>query len=358
VNQLSRLLREPAAASRFDTGDWDRLLVQVRAAGVAARLHARLVHSPEAAALPEAVADVLRGTAIRVGYLQRRALHELSWLAELAAEAAYPVVLLKGIAYLLADLPAAPGRALSDIDVLVPRKALPTFEQALAQRGWAYASDLSDYDERYYREWSHELPPLRRPGGQFELDVHHALVQPTSRAHFDAAVLFECLQPVTGTPFYRLSNEDLVLHSAVHLVMSDELRGGIGDVWDITLLCRHFSLQEPGFWSRLAGRADDLGVGRPVMYALGAAKRLFGLEVPADDWQRLASARGPWPIDRFMRSLVLSHLAPPVPGSTRPAMAERCLYVRSHWVRMPFPLLIRHLFTKGIARKQWPLSFQ
>ena len=294
MNELCRLLRDPRTAEQFGSDNWDRLVAQVRAAGVAARLHARLATLDDNSAVPAPVADVLRGSATLVAYLQRRARYELSWLEAIASRADYPIVLLKGVAYLAGGLPCADGRALSDIDVLVPPLALDAFEEALRAAGWGFAEDLTPYDEYYYRTWSHELPPLRRAGAHFELDVHHALIQPTSRSHFDPSSLFERLVPVAGTPFFRLSDVDIILHSAVHLIQSDELRGGIGDVWDIALLCRHFGANEGSFWDDLAARAEGLGLERPAYYALDAARRLLGLTVPAAPlgrWRPLARLR-------------------------------------------------------------------
>ena len=56
----------------------------------------------------------------------------------------------------------------------------------------------SAYDQRYYREWMHELPPLLHVRRQTALDVHHAIAPETARgsaidskacaeaAHYDA----------------------------------------------------------------------------------------------------------------------------------------------------------------------------
>lgn len=60
-----------------------------------------------------------------------------------------------------------------------------------------------------------------------------------------AQVVLASLRSLSGTPFAVLANEDMVLHSALHLLMSDELRGGIRDLFDIRMsplmLVRHLA---------------------------------------------------------------------------------------------------------------------
>jgi hypothetical protein len=42
----------------------------------------------------------------------------------------------------------------------VPRASLDAAERALVGAVWQMEA-LDPYDERYYRKWSHELPPMR-----------------------------------------------------------------------------------------------------------------------------------------------------------------------------------------------------
>jgi hypothetical protein len=60
---------------------------------------------------------------------------------------------------------------------------------------------MDPYDERYYREWIHELPPLRFPGRFLELDLHHTILPLTGRIQPDSAALLEASNPVEGTGF-------------------------------------------------------------------------------------------------------------------------------------------------------------
>ena len=102
---------------------------------------------------------------------------------------------MKGSAYVMASLPPARGRYVGDVDLMVPRERIDEVEQRLLERGWQ-ASELDDYDQRYYRESTHEIPPLQHPERDTPLDIHHTIVPLTSRARPDAQALLDA-----GVPF-------------------------------------------------------------------------------------------------------------------------------------------------------------
>ena len=77
-----------------------------------------------------------------------------------------------------------------DIDIMVPEALLGDVEVALLAHGWAHIK-FSDYDQRYYRKWSHELPPLVRQQRKTVVDVHHTILPRTSRLRPDVAKLWQ-----------------------------------------------------------------------------------------------------------------------------------------------------------------------
>ena len=89
---------------------------------------------------------------------------------------------------IFAELPPSRGRLLSDVDLLVPRERLDSFEQTLLGHGWESVK-LEEYDQRYYRTWMHELPPLSHPERGLEVDIHHTISPLTSRLSPDPARL-------------------------------------------------------------------------------------------------------------------------------------------------------------------------
>src|SRR5690606_2651387 len=133
---------------------------------------------------------------------------------------------------------------------------------ALMLRGWA-TTHHNAYDQRYYREWMHELPPMQHVTRQSVLDVHHAILPITARLRSDPAKLLQAAQPVARDPVLKvLAPTDMVLHSATHLFLNEEFSNGLRDLADLDVLLRHFSV-DPGFWQKLTMRAGELGLGRP-----------------------------------------------------------------------------------------------
>jgi hypothetical protein len=354
LKALTAVLRDPASASHFTPADWEALLGEGRRTRMLARVHHLLAQRVPELPQPVGARDMLSGHARYVAHMHVLVRNELRRIGAVAAQVDYPVILLKGAAYLAAQLPLAAGRGLSDIDVLVPRDALDDFERRLLAAGWEFDPSLSAYDDQYYRAWSHELPPMRHPDSSLELDVHHNLIQVTSRSALEAAPLIARAQPVSGTPFHVLSAPDRVLHSALHLLMSDELRGGIRDLYDIYALCRLAAAEDAGFWNDLAAHGRALQLLRPLYYVLAAARDLFALEVPESVWSTVREARPAYPVDRVMSALVRWHLAPRIDQPWRTVVAEQLLYLRSHWVRMPPGMLLRHLAHQSLVALRRP----
>ena len=99
-----------------------------------------------------------------------------------------PLVILKGAAYVLAGLPVVRGRLFADLDLMVPLAHIDAVEQALVAHGWL-RMQIDPYDDRYYRVWMHEIPPLRHRERKTEIDLHHTILPRTSRLKPDPALL-------------------------------------------------------------------------------------------------------------------------------------------------------------------------
>lgn len=352
MSELTDVMSDPGCLTRLDGAQWDNLLKLARAAKVLARLHGYAQEMELLDEIPQAARDVLQGARIYADYRQLLARRELQELSQVFAGCGYPVVLLKGAAYLLAELSPGIGRRLNDIDILVPHDKLPRTEALLQQADWGFDEALTEYDERYYRDWSHEIPPMRRQDSPLELDVHHNLIQPSSRIQLNPDKLWAGLVAVPGTPFSVLSPTDMVLHSATHLFMSDELRGGLRDLVDMHMLCNHFLAQDGDYWMQLVARAEELGMQRPLYYAASAMRRILGAVVPDDACVAIDKYRPGWPADRLMRGAIDRHLAPHSLAEMNSWYASNLLYLRSHWIRMPPLMLLRHLAYKWwVGRK-------
>jgi hypothetical protein len=342
-------LRRPEALGSLDLGSWDRLIRQARSANLLGRIGVLL---EERGLLPQVPAPA-RHHLKSVRTVAERHAHAVRWevrcIQQALSDIGVPIILLKGAAYLMAGLPAAAGRLFSDIDILVPKEQLPAVEAALMLHGWS-ARHHSAYDQRYYRTWMHELPPMRHATRLSVIDVHHAILPETARLRPDPEVLRKGARPLGQGNLMILAPADMVLHSAVHLFHDGEFDNALRDLVDLDILLRNFS-DNPGFWDALLNRATALELSRPLFYALRYTSRILGTPVPKEVAEAQIG-RPPRAVLGLMDALLRRGLRP------RHAMCDDwltgtalgLLYVRGHWLRMPPLLLAPHLLHKALVR--------
>jgi hypothetical protein len=345
----ARALAEPTCIRAWSPAAWDRCVLQARRSGLLGRLAACIDRLDLWSAVPAAPTRHLQAALTLADAQRRDVLHEVRRIGEALAAVGVQTVLLKGAAYVVAGLPAAQGRLFTDVDIIVPKPALPAVEASLMQHGWATTHHTA-YDQRYYREWMHELPPMRHVRRGTVLDVHHAILPETARLHPDSRLLLDAAHAIAGEPGIAvLAPPDMVLHSMTHLFHNEEMSHGLRDLTDIDLLLRDFGVA-PAFWDRLVRRAADLGLSRPLYYGLRFSHRLLGTPVPAEVLRAVepAAPRAAWLQDWLWRHALQSwHPSVGGPGAT---VALAGLYMRAHWLRMPPGLLLRHLATKAVLR--------
>ena len=356
---LLAALRDPAVLSGYPEQDWDQIVRLGRSADLLARLAATAQQAGVWEALPAAPRRHL-SSALRLARRQRRELDfELEHVADALADNGVPVVLLKGAAYAAAGLDLAHGRLLSDVDILVPRAALLATERALLLSGWV-TTKRDAYDQRYYRTWMHELPPMRHVRRGTALDVHHALLPLTARLRPSTDLLLaraRRLRP--GSCLHVLAPHDMVLHSAAHLMHEGEFERGLRGLVDLDALLREFGSQ-PGFWSGLVPRAVELELSRPLFYALRYSVDFLRTPVPPAWLAALARAPGadpgPWSL-RWMDAALVRALSPVHALATDrwTPLARAFLYLRGHWLRMPPGLLLMHLSRKALSSRHQPV---
>lgn len=347
---LSRTLRSPSLIARLSMGEWDVLVRQARAAGLLARLAYVCRQNGHADDIPRTIRWHFEAAETLASKQQIAVRWELEHLRRALADLNAAPILLKGAAYVAAALPACEGRLFNDIDILVPREHLAEAESLLMLAGW-HATDLSEYDKRYYRRWMHEIPPLQHIQRESVIDLHHAILPDTARYHPDSAKLRSRAVPLGEAPgLYVLAVEDLILHSATHLFHDGELPHGLRDLSDLDLLIRAASSdQGPAFWNGLIARADELHLGRPLFYALRYTRYFLNTPIPADVGHRLLA----WIPNRALLGLmdrIFTRALAPMHASCDDAFtpaARMAAFVRAHWLRMPPHLLIPHLFHKA-----------
>jgi hypothetical protein len=345
-------LQAPEKLPGLPPADWELLLRVARRARVLGRLESDLSRAGLLGNIPPRATAHLRAASNVIAHRNTLISWEVNRLLWALKGIDVPLILLKGTAYLLAGLPPARGRIFADVDLLVSEERIAEIEERLVERGW-FKTQIDPYDDRYYRVWMHEIPPLRHQERGTEIDIHHRLLPKTSHLNSDPALLFAFARPLTDPRLHVLAPDDMVLHALVHLFLEGDPDEGLRlrDLLDVhDLLCHHG--KEPGFWAGLGPRARILGFERPLYYGLHHAQRLFGTPIPPDVLSGLEKAAPPWPIRVLMNRLIPLALLPGHPDhpSRSAAIARWLIYVRAHWLRMPPGLLAKHLSHKAWLR--------
>lgn len=320
ARQLVTLLRAPERATDLTAAHWNGVIAAARAERLLATLAVRL----EGVALPEEIVPILTDARFDAERDARVALWEADRALAALGPIGIPVVLLKGAAYAAGGLKAGQGRMIGDLDILVPRDRLDEAEAALLVAGWEWVKP-DPYDDHYYRRWMHELPPLIHRERDRIIDVHHTILPLTARQTPDAAAMIaETVRLDNG--LYVLSAEDRVCHAVAHMLADGDLSGGLRNLWDIKCLLEDIEDQ-----AALEARARRHGLARHVAQAQRLANDLYGTGV------RLTFG------DRVIRARLLSRDGW---GRDGRKLFGLMFYIRSHWLRMPPMLLLRHLWTK------------
>ncbi|MEZ5571787.1 MAG: nucleotidyltransferase family protein [Halioglobus sp.] len=349
---LQQILVDPSRILTLDHHQMQLLLAQGRNTRLLASLMCELQRGGIYEKLPPAIGRHFF-TAHLVHEKQKR---DLNYDCEKIRLALHTIgeklVLLKGAAYLQAELPVSRGRLITDIDIIVPHRRIEAVEDVLRNAGWE-GGEISAYDDRYYRNWGHEIPPLTNLKRETTLDVHHNILPPTAGPNVNAEILFERLIEVKPGIF-TLSLQDMVIHSATHLFHEGEFHHGLRDLWDLDRMLRDFPTRDTQFWDGLISRAQELDLLGSLFHGLNYAQQIFSTPLPSgiieDAGNRSRLLRKP-----VMDFLYLRAFRPKQPECKLPftELALNLLYIRSHFLRMPLYLLLPHL-----TRKAWMRHFE
>jgi hypothetical protein len=324
-------LAQPETVSELTVPKWNALLAAARAENLLGSLAFRVGTQP----VPAKVAHILSAARVDAGHARTQALWEAEMARRALADTGIPLILLKGTAFAAAGLHAGEGRSIGDLDILVPRARIEEAEAALLAAGWERLKQAGGYDDHYYRQWMHELPPLIHSVRDRMIDVHHTILPPTARPTPDAdALIADSVVLPNGQR--TLSPEDMVVHAAAHLFADGDLAGGLRNLWDIDRLLRQF--ESPEFRVRLAERSRRHQLVDTLGLTLRLTARLYG--TPVD--QSLAGRSRL--SDRLFEARLLARNG--WGQGIRPTL-RFAFYVRSHLLRMPLPMLARHLWVKA-----------
>lgn len=324
---LVQALRDPASAQALGGNEWNALVSMARAE----QLIGTLAHRLNGLALPPAIERIMADARNQAAFVRRQALWEADRARAALKGLDAPIILLKGTAYAAAGMKAGVGRSIGDLDILVPRAALPTVEAALFGAGWEWVKS-DPYDDQYYRRWMHELPPMIHRERDRMIDVHHTILPLTARQTPDAEAMIAD-RVALGGGLCVLSREDMVLHCVAHLLADGDLAGGLRNLWDLHCLMDEFG-GDSEFAARLKRRAARHGLRPHLARGLRLANGLYGaggaLRFSDRLYVRRLLSRNGW-------------------GQETRKLTRLAFYMRSHWLRMPPLMLARHLWIKSGA---------
>lgn len=324
--------------------DWNDCLREAKIAGLAGRLAADAIKLDIIEELPLKVQNIFKSNVYKSQSSTRKIKWEINRVRRAMKDTDDKLILLKGGAYIAQDLKCTRGRVSVDLDVLVAKNRIDFAEEKFLAAGWEHQVE-SDYDQKYYREYAHELPPLVHPERFISIDVHHTILPMTSRVKPDIQKMMNDAVP-SLEGFYVFSNVDMVLHSVVHLFQDGEIRSSLRN-----LLEQHDMYSEFGedslFWEKLLPRAVELGLIRSLYYSLHFSKMIFSTTIP-DDVLNSMKPRGPGALANSVMNWMVPAVISPTFGAKgiNRWVCQNGLYMRSHWLKMPPLLLVKHLTIK------------
>ncbi|WAJ70677.1 nucleotidyltransferase family protein [Catenovulum adriaticum] len=345
---LIKTLKSPKSVNNFSAEEWQTLMLQAKKSNLFGRLSYLLKASD--LPIPNSLQWHFDAYDKKARMQQRQVKYEFKILNETFKPFSSGYKLLKGAAYIAHDLANAQGRSFSDIDILVERKTLGAMELRLRIAGWL-RTEIDDYDDKYYREWMHEIPPLFHKDRATVLDVHHNILPKTNKHHFNAeqfqyqTVEIENIGSVT-----TLTYLDMFIHCAVHLMTESEFHNGLRDIVDLDSLATEFSNKNTDFTTELYQRSLELGVESYVYLAL---RYVAGIMENPSAKKALENFKSTSTSHLWLWDFAFFNVLKPDTHDCRnykTFIAKFLLYWRGHLNRMPLHLLVPHLFKKSYMK--------
>lgn len=340
---LLALFRSPLQGGQYSDRQWEKLLLPLRHTNLMAKLFYLATFSNVFVTYPKFVQKHL--TAAKK-YADRQALQvrfECKEINKVLGRSVIEPVYLKGAGFTVRESRNNFGRIYSDIDLLIDQDELEEAQILLKRHGWA-SKVLSDYDEKYYREWAHEIPPLSHVQRGTTIDVHHNIIPLISGRAPDVRVLRDSLVK-TDEGLLVLSEEAAFLHSTIHLFTNEDFSHGFRDIVDLYQLAEEFG--DKTFWLKLIGLAEKTGFTLELYYCLACLNKFF--DHPFPEFYNELKQQHDSMASRFVLWTLVGALKPhhPLIQNHLDRIKTFFIYIRGHWIKMPFIVLIKHLSIKA-----------
>ena len=348
MNILTSILVTPDKIRNLSELEWELLIRQARAAQLLGRLYYIFSDNELLQYINKKYLWHFKSAYKLSQKLLHNSLRELDELSRNLDEINIKPVFLKGAAYQAAELPCSNGRIMSDIDLLVAKNQLSLVQSHLLKYNWM-SIPIDDYDEKYYRTWMHEIPPLRHITRLTTLDVHHNILPMTNKKVIDPRKLnYKLVSHEWCGELLTLDPIDTVVHSSVHLFTESEFSKGLRDLSDIDMLIRYFSKNDANFVDKLTLRSNELGLSSYTKLALRYTNLILHTPEAANK-KPIENNTLYSKLSRILWDFCYINIFKPHHSSVNnPAMkvAKLILYWKGHLLRMPLKLLIPHLAIK------------
>lgn len=348
MSLLISVLSSPHKLSKLDQTQWQLLLAQANVCQLVARLNYlmdQLNYSK-----PDYVKWHLE-SAYKIAEKQKKqAVVEFLEVPLALNNTSSQLIFLKGAAYIAKNLPCSYGRTFSDIDILVKKNELKKIETRLKFSNWL-KSEVDDYDEKYYRTWMHEIPPLYHTQRGTVLDVHHNILPLTNKNTLDSNRfnLSSINIPNVGS-IQTLDDIDLCIHMAVHLFTESEFHNGLRDLSDFDMLLQHFQILDKEFVRTMLTRSREIGLYGYTRLAVRYTHMVFSTPINNIKLDEIANDSK---VITSFQDFCFYNIFQPNHISCRNwkmKISEFLLYWRGHLLRMPLRLLVPHLIKKSYMR--------
>lgn len=283
--------------------------------------------------------EIFRNALLRAEHDHRMLQFEMNRLEHALANTAIEPIVLKGGAYVALKKKAGNGRRVSDLDILVYEDQLAEVEAKLKEAGWETEETTDNpYDQSYYRDHMHELPPLRHSKRGTIIDVHHRLLPRTARYSVDVIAMQKMAVPLDGVKLKTFDDVDLFVHSAVHAFGDGSFDAPARSLVELSMLYEELGEEDQ---KHLPQRAMEVGAAIPASIALWAIGWFFSIKSAGAQARRLMKYRRHYLLRWAIKSKTLA--------GRLSMLAKAFLYIRSHYLRMPLYLLVPHLTRKAFA---------
>ena len=340
-NDVIRYLLNPKDSLELSLKQWSELIMILREVELLARFSYLISEQNLIEQLPLKVQQHLQSAQTKADRQAKQAIYEAEQLANNVKASNITPIFLKGVAYTLLNNKASLGRTYSDMDILVNKADLKTIERRLSLFGW-FGKKSDDYDEKYYREWAHEIPPLYQASRGTVADIHHNLLPPISGKAPDIKMFTENTL-MTKQGLLTLSKAGLVMHSIIHLFFNEDFSHAFRDITDLHLLFTEED-QKSEFWQELIELSIKSQFETELFYAVRYCQELTETHFPVEFLTTVNKAK-PTTFKLTFSDFIFKQVLYPNHSSFRNwqySIANFFAICRGHILKMPLHILLYH----------------